>query len=188
MTLIEKVADYKPFNEQEEKDRIEILRQLQSGENVFSRSDKAAHMTASAWVVNQDMSKVLMIYHNIYNSWGWLGGHADGEEDLLAVAMREVKEESGLKHIEPVMNSIFSLEILTVDGHVKRGSYVSSHLHLNLTYLIRANEEEAIRVKPDENSGVAWYGLEEAIGKSTEPWFQERIYKKLNEKLSIWAV
>lgn len=53
-------------------------------------------MTASAWVVNKDRSKVLMIYHNIYNSWSWLGGHADGETDLLAVAIREVREEAGI--------------------------------------------------------------------------------------------
>mgnify|MGYP002237558723 CR=1 FL=1 len=53
-------------------------------------------MTASAWVVNKDRSKVLMIYHNIYNSWSWLGGHADGETDLLAVAIREVREEAAL--------------------------------------------------------------------------------------------
>ena len=78
---------------------------------------------------------------------------------------------------------IFSLEILTVDGHEKRGVYVPSHLHLNITYLLEADESETLRVKPDENSGVRWFPIEEAPGASSEPWMAERIYRKLNEKL-----
>ena len=106
-----------------------------------------------------------MVYHNIYNSWSWLGGHADGETDLLAVALREVKEEAGISHVCPVSEEIFSLESLTVDGHVKKGKYVSSHLHLNVTYLLEADFEEAVSIKADENSGVAWFSPEEALKK-----------------------
>ena len=71
-------------------------------------------------MVDKDRSKVLMVYHNIYHSWSWLGGHADGETDLLAVAIREVKEEAGISDVRPVSEEIFSLESLTVDGHVKK--------------------------------------------------------------------
>ncbi len=78
----------------------------------------------------------------------------------------------------------FSIEILTVDGHVKRGSYVPSHLHLNVTYLLEADEDEVLRVKPDENSGVKWFSLEAALEASTEAWMVERVYRKLNEKLA----
>ena len=124
-----------------------------------------------------------MIYHNIYNSWSWLGGHADGETDLLAVAVREVKEEAGITNVRPVSDEIFSLESLTVDGHVKKGRYVSSHLHLNVTYLLEADSEEAVSVKADENSGVAWFTPGEALKKSTEPWFVEHVYGKLVKKL-----
>jgi len=186
MGIIEQVTEYLPYNEQEEKDKCIILNQLQTQKDIFSRDNRIAHMTASAWVVNRDKTKVLMIYHNIYNSWSWLGGHADGEESLIGVAMREVKEESGLKQVRPVTNKIYSLETLTVDGHEKKGVYVSSHLHLNITYLIEASEEEALSIKPDENSGVLWFELEEAIFASTEPWFQKRVYRKLNEKLSLY--
>ena len=124
-----------------------------------------------------------MIYHNIYHSWSWTGGHADGETDLLAVAMREAMEETGVKTITPVSEDIFSIEILTVDGHIKRGKYVPSHLHLNVTYLLEADEAEVLHIKQDENSGVAWFTLEEALEKCSEPWMIEWIYKKLNEKL-----
>ena len=91
--LLNQIEHYTPFNEQEEPDKQLILNWIRNNTNAFSRENTVAHMTASAWVVNQDKSKILMVYHNIYNSWSWLGGHADGETDLLAVALREVKEE-----------------------------------------------------------------------------------------------
>ena len=124
-----------------------------------------------------------MAWHNIYSSWSWLGGHADGETDLLCVALREAREESGLVHVRPASEDIFSLEILTVDGHEKRGKYVHSHLHLNITYLLEADEADELRDKPDENSGVKWFSLDDAVAASVEPWMQRRVYEKLNAKL-----
>ena len=183
--LIEKIENYKPFNEQEERDKPFILDWIRNNENAFSRENIVAHMTASAWVVNRERNKVLMVYHNIYNSWSWLGGHADGETDLLSVALREVKEEAGISNIKPVSEEIFSLEALTVDGHIKKGKYVSSHLHLNITYLVEADSKEALSIKPDENSGVAWFSPEEALKKSTEPWFVANVYSKLIKKAKL---
>lgn len=181
--ILEELKQYKPFNEQEEKDKEFMIDCLTQCDNIFSRENKMVHMTASAWVVNPKRDKVLMIHHNIYNSWSWLGGHADGEEDLLHVAIREVREESGVTNVRPVSDKIYSIEVLTVDGHVKNGEYVSSHLHLNITYLLEADENQSLSVKADENSGVGWFFLDEAVEISTEPWFQENIYKKLNNKL-----
>lgn len=181
--LKEQIIRYHPWNEQESRDKQLILEHLEHVPDVFERSNPTAHMTASAWVVNEDRTKVLMVYHNIYNSWSWTGGHADGERDLLAVALREVREESGILSVRPVIPDIFSLEVLTVDGHEKHGQYVSSHLHLNVTWLLEADEHEKTAVKADENSGVAWFTPEEALAASTEPWFVQRIYGKLNEKL-----
>lgn len=181
--LTEQIKNYIPFNEQEERDKVLILQWLKENENAFSRKNTVAHMTASAWVVNKDRTKVLMVYHNIYNSWSWLGGHADGEKDLLKVAVREVKEEAGIQNVHPVSEEIFSLESLTVDGHVKNGSYISSHLHFNVTYLLEADSEESVSIKPDENSGVSWFTPEEALKRSTEPWFAEHVYSKLLDKI-----
>lgn len=185
MNLIEQLKKYKPFNEQEERDKEEILRHLREESNCFSRENSCAHITASSWIMNRSHDKILMVYHNIYNSWSWSGGHADGEQDLLSVAIREAKEETGITHVQPVTEDIFSLEILTVDGHMKRGVYVPSHLHLNITYLLEADDQEAVHICPDENSGVSWFGLEEAVAASSEPWMRERIYSKLNAKLRV---
>ncbi|MDD6037613.1 MAG: NUDIX hydrolase [bacterium] len=181
--LIRELEQFRPYNEQEARDCKLIIKHLQENDHIFSRENETAHMTASAWIVNSDRTKALMAYHNIYNSWSWLGGHADGEEDLLSVALREAREESGLCEVVPVSEDIFSVEILTVDGHEKRGQYVSSHLHLNVTYLLTADEDEVLQIKEDENSAVKWFPLEEAVASSTEEWFKQRIYTKLNAKL-----
>lgn len=183
MCLQRQLERFVPFNGQEERDRELLLYCLKNEPDVFSRQNRLAHFTASAWIVNEGQSKVLMVYHNLYQSWSWLGGHADGESDLLSVALREVGEESGLRGVRPVTEDIFSVEVLTVDGHEKRGEYVSSHLHLNVTYLLEADENETLRIKPDENSGVKWFPLDEAVAASSEPWFSRRVYEKLNRKV-----
>ena len=93
------------------------------------RENEIAHMTSSGFIVNKDRTKVLMIHHNIYNSWGWTGGHADGDSDLIAVAIKEAKEETGIKNANPITNDICSIDILPVNSHIKKGKYVASHLH-----------------------------------------------------------
>lgn len=183
MGIRQDIEKYRPWNEQEERDREQILAFLDQNPDAFLRTNRTAHMTASAWIVNPARDKVLLIYHKIYDSWAWTGGHADGEEDLLAVALREAREEAGITSVRPVTGEIYSLEVLTVDGHEKRGEYVSSHLHMNVTYLLEAEETDALHIREEENSGVGWFGLSEALAASTEPWFVERIYKKLNDKL-----
>lgn len=183
MNVIEQIRAYQPFNIQEEKDRKNILRFLETQEDAFERSNEIAHMTASAWVVNPARDRILMAYHRIYDSWSWLGGHCDGEKDCLKVALREVKEEAGIENVRPLDEGIFSLEILTVNSHIRKGEFVPCHMHLNVTYLLEADDSQPLHVKEDENSGVAWFAPEEAVAKSSEKWFREHIYSKLNEKL-----
>ena len=183
MELREKIEKYVPYNEQEEKDKNTILKYMDAFEDTLTRNNEFGHFTASAWVVNKERTKVLMIYHNIYKSWAWTGGHADGESDLLSVAVREVKEETGVENVKVLDDDIFSLEIVCVNGHIKRGKYVSSHVHLNVTYLLEVDENETLRIKEDENSGVKWVPIDEVEVASSERWVKENVYRKLNEKL-----
>ena len=181
--LEKELREYEPFNEQEKRDKELILQWLQSDDKIFTRENKIAHITVSAWIVNNKRDKVLMAYHNIYDSWAWLGGHADGNKNLKEVVLKEVEEESGIKEVKFLSTDIFSIEILTVDGHEKSGEYISSHLHLNFTFLLEADEKLSLKIKPDENSGVEWIKVEEISKKSSEKWFVDRIYSKLCKKV-----
>lgn len=181
--LKKQIAHYKPYNEQEEKDKKTMLKYIKSFDDVLTRNNEIAHFTASSWTTNKERTKILMLYHNIYKSWTWSGGHADGESNLLGTAIRELKEETGVKNVNPIGDGIASLEVLCVDGHVKRGKYVSTHIHLNLTYFLEVDEEEVLRMKPDENSGVKWVNIEDVEKVSREEWYKENIYRKLNTKL-----
>ena len=183
MELREKIEKYQPYNEQEAKDKQTMLKYIDTFEDVLTRNNEFGHFTASAWTLNQERTKVLMVYHNIYQSWAWTGGHADGESNLLEVAIRELKEETGVKNVKVLNDNIFSLEIICVNGHVKRGKYISSHQHLNLTYLLEVDEKEILKMKEDENSGVKWINLEDVEKASNEKWMIENVYQKLNNKL-----
>lgn len=181
--LKNQIEKYIPYNEQEENDKKIMLEYMDKFDNLLTRENEIAYFTASSWVVNKERTKVLMIYHNIYNSWAWTGGHADGDKDLLYTAIREVKEETGIENINILNKDIFSLESICVNGHMKRGKYVSSHLHFNLTYLLEVDEREELRTKEDENSGVRWISIEDIEKYSTEQWMKNRVYSKLVEQM-----
>ena len=182
MSLKERIENYLPYNIEEQKDKELILKYMDIFDDVLTRKNEIGHFTSSCWIVNKEKTKVLMVYHNIYDSWSWVGGHADGDDELLHVSLKEASEETGLKNVIPLSKDIFSLEVLGVDGHMKKGGYISTHIHLNITYLLCANENDITHIKEDENSDVKWFELEEAIKASSEP-HMKKIYNKLNNKL-----
>ena len=181
--FIDVIKNYNPINEQEISDKNLILDLYNTyGDNLLSRDTLIAHITVSAWITNKTMDKVLMNYHNIYKNWGWLGGHADGMDDLLQVAKKEIYEESGLSNITPLTTNIISLEALPVVSHIKNGKFVSSHIHLNVTYLFIANEEDMLVVNRNEGSGLKWVIKEEAPIITHEEQMKP-IYIKLNNRI-----
>ncbi len=159
---LDELLNYIPKCDQEEKDKEMILDLCKVyGDKLLDRNTLFAHLSASGFVLNKDFTKVLMVFHNIFKSWSWTGGHADNERNLFCVAKREVEEETGVKNLIPVSENIISLEVLPVYSHYKNGKYVSNHLHLNLTYVFIASEDEELQIKEDENSGVKWINVGE---------------------------
>lgn len=187
MNWIDNIKNYIPYNEQEARDKETMLYAISNFNNLLTRENPLAHFSSSGYIVNKDRTKVLMIYHNIYDSWSWTGGHTDGDEDFLHVAIKEAKEETGIKHIKPVSENIFSLDVLPVPPHIKKGKFVSSHLHLSVAYLLEADEEDELTIKEDENSGVKWIPMEAVKVYSTEP-DMIKLYEKFHEKIKnkVW--
>lgn len=179
--LKSKIMDYRPCCLQEAKDKDLMLKYIDMFPNILDRSNELVHFTASSWIHNPEKTKILMIYHNIYNAWAWTGGHADGEADLCTVALREAYEETGV-FIPRYEDEIFSIEALTVDGHMKNGGWVASHIHLNITYAFEADDNMPLTLNTNETSGVQWVPIEQSVMISNEPEMQP-IYDKLNRKL-----
>ena len=141
-------------------------------------------MCSSAFIINKTHDKVLCVYHNIYKSWTWVGGHADGDDDMLYVAKKETMEETSLTNFKVISDIPISIDSLPIAGHVKRGKYVPAHIHLNFTYLFEADEHDTIHIKEDENSNIAWLEFNELIEKTTETYMVP-LFKKLIEKKVI---
>lgn len=180
--LIRQIEEYQPYDEKEKEDKEVILKFIKANDNVLVRDNKIAHMTASAWITNKSRTKILMIHHNIYNSWAWVGGHADGDSNMLNVAKKEVGEETGITNLKLLKNEIFGLNIVTVESHIKRGKRVNAHLHFDIEYLFEADDNEILSIKEDENSGVEWINIDEVIEKTNEEKMRP-IYARLIEKL-----
>lgn len=182
MRYLEEIEKFNPINEQEQKDKEVMLKYINEFPyNILTRENEYAHISSSGFILNKNRDKVLMIYHNIYKSWGWTGGHADGDEDLLYVALKEAEEETGVD-AKPILEEIFVLDILPVIGHFKRGKWVSSHEHLNVTYILEADESKELIMKEDENSGVKWVPIDEVVKESNEEVMRV-VYQKIIDKM-----
>jgi len=179
MHYVQQIIKYNPPNWQEDQDKKVILNYIaQFPHNILLRDNEFAHITSSGFIMNRPLDKVLMVHHNIRNTWAWTGGHVDGCTDFLKVAVKEAKEETGVKDIHPLTNTMVSLDILPVYGHLKRDKYINAHLHLSIAYILIASEEEKLVVKEDENSGVKWF----PIDKFTHDHFDQHdvdLYGKL---------
>lgn len=182
MNFKEEILRYEPANEQEANDKKIIMDYTEhSYENILTRENQIAHMTSSGLILNKSLDKILMIHHNIYKTWTWTGGHADGDSDMLAVALKEAKEETGISNIKPLTPDLVSIDIIPVYGHIKRGKYVSSHLHLNTAYILIADEKEKLILNEEETSDVGWIEAERLHEYSNEPYLIE-IYTKIIKK------
>ncbi len=184
MNIKEEIKKYMPFNEQEETDKEYFLKFMETFGNVLTRENTFGHFSASAFVINENKTKMLAVYHNINGGWIYPGGHADGESDLLSVAAREVEEETGVKP-KVLDKNIFAIQSAPIKGHIKKGKYISAHIHFDVIYLLEANENEVLKFREEESKGVDWISFEEATGQGKYDIvdFMIPIHDKLIKKL-----
>ncbi len=182
MDLRNKIEKYVPIDEEEDKIKEYMLKYIDTFDDVLTRDNEFGHFASSAFVVNKEKSKMLVVYHNIYDSWIYPGGHADGESDLLNVAVREVFEETGL-NVKVLDDSIYAISADPIIGHVKRGKYVPAHTHLGVIYLMEADDKVPLKYREEESQGVKWISLDEAVGNDIVD-FAKPIHKRLIKKLN----
>lgn len=181
MDLKEQIMAFVPTTEQEVKDKEYFLKWIEAFDDVLTRENEFAHFSSSAFVVNPEHSKMLAVYHKIYDAWIYPGGHADGEQDLLSVAVREVFEETG-QEVNVLDSGIYTINSLPVMAHVKRGKFVPAHTHLDTVFLMEADDSKPLTFREDESRGVKWVDLSQADGKEMCDFIRP-VHKKLVMKL-----
>jgi len=159
----------------EESEFVKRFLELLNSERCFHRDHLPGHITGSAWIVNKDRTKVLLVHHAKLNRWLQPGGHADGEENVLNVGIREAQEETGVMNFKVLKDGIFDLDIHTIP---QRKDF-PEHLHYDIRYLVEANEHDPIMVS-EESHDVQWINLNELA-----KYNPERSITRLKEKLTL---
>lgn len=170
MSLLEDIEKIEPYNELEV-ETIKSLRQFLSafGDFAYSRECLPGHMSTVVWVVNPSRTKVLMGYHNLYKTFTWFGGHADGEFDLLKNAEKEMEEETGISEFKVLNNGKpIACIVLKVLSHVKKGKMIPDHIHYAPVYVFEVSEDKAFRIAEGENSAIQWVDNEKILKTVTE--------------------
>ena len=149
--LIELLNNYHPINNQELLFKQQTLDFVDKYHDCFERSLKIGHITASAWILNQDHSKALLLHHKKLDSWFQLGGHCDGDHDVLHVALKEAQEESGICDISPISNQIFDIDIHKIPANKNE----PEHDHYDIRFLLHVTSNASF-VQNHESNELRW--------------------------------
>jgi 8-oxo-dGTP pyrophosphatase MutT (NUDIX family) len=148
--LLNLLSKYKPTAE-EVTFKEKIIQFVQKHPDCFERSLLIGHITASAWLLNRDESKALLMHHTKLDRWFQLGGHCDGETDTLAVAIKEAQEESGINHIVPFSTEIFDIDVHQIPQHKE----IPAHVHYDIRFLLKVASDETV-VQNIESKELRW--------------------------------
>lgn len=170
--LIKQLQTYQPWDDEEFEAKEKMLNFIRSNPNCFDRTEPN-HFTGSAWVVNHDNTKFLLTLHKKLGFWTQLGGHVEeGDSDMLQVALREAKEESGLKSIACLHPEIFAIAIYTntIDGY--------SRFHFDINYLLQAVDPFETIKASDESVAVRWFDELPMYPDNYEVAIEKRMFEK----------
>lgn len=142
--------------------------------NAFQRDHLPGHITGSSWILDHARHSVLLVHHGTLNKWLQPGGHADGEENVLNVALREAEEETGLKHFRLIQPDIFDLDIHPIPARLS----FPDHLHYDVRFLFETDRTEKVIVS-DESHDVAWIALDQLSALTENNPSIMRMAKKL---------
>lgn len=170
--LLQLLGGYTAWDAQEQQYLRQTIDFVRENEDCFERSLEPGHMTSSAWILSPDRQQVLLLFHTKLGKWLQPGGHADGDPDLLEVALREVKEETGLQELRTLNAGIFDLDIHTIPARKSD----PEHLHYDLRFLLEASPDAPL-FQNHESRALRWVPLTEVNGLT-----QERSVLRMVEK------
>ncbi len=131
------------------------------GVHAYTRDRLEGHFTGSSWLVSADGERVLLTHHKKLDRWLQLGGHADGDMDLAAVALKEAEEESGLTGLV-VSPDIFDIDLHFIPAH----KVVPGHWHYDARFVVTATDNEAFAIS-EESNALAWRNIAELAADET---------------------
>lgn len=149
--LLQSLQNYLPTAAEELIYKNNILSFVHAHENCFERTLAIGHITASSWLVNKQGSHALLMHHAKLNTWVQLGGHCDGDHDVLAVAIKEAQEESGIHHIAPLSPHVFDIDIHLIPANPKE----QEHYHYDIRYLLQVTSDENF-IQNSESKELRW--------------------------------
>jgi 8-oxo-dGTP pyrophosphatase MutT (NUDIX family) len=154
--ILAKLQSYTAATPEEEAMRQEAIEFITNNPDCFKRTLLTGHVNGSAWVVNPEMTHVLMTHHAKHNRWLQFGGHSDGDPNTLQVAIRETREESGLYEVTPLSEEIFD-----IDNHgIPEKGAEPAHIHYDIRFILKADMQHTVTVT-NESKDVQWVPLEE---------------------------
>ena len=173
--LLDQLTDYQRRHPEEAETVQRFIDFVKRCPDCFERSLLEGHVTGSAWIVDMDGGRVLLTHHRKLDAWLQLGGHADGEADVLAVALKEAREESGLEDFEVLGEGIYDLDIHLIPE--RKG--VPEHYHYDVRYVLRASETDY--VVSEESHDLRWVPLEDVAGLTTDGSMLRMVRKCLSK-------
>jgi 8-oxo-dGTP pyrophosphatase MutT (NUDIX family) len=152
--LLQLLENHKPFNQEEAQFKQQMIEFVNQNPECFERSLLIGHITGSAWIVDKSQQFTLLTHHRKLDKWFQTGGHCDGDSDVLNVALKEAREETGLTDIQAISTNIFDIDIHEIPE--RKG--VPTHLHYDVRFLLKADMNEPLIIS-SESSDLAWVEL-----------------------------
>ncbi len=158
--LLRALEAYQSTTQEDRNAKGLIQKFVENHEDCFERTLQVGHITASAWLLNKEGTKALLMHHTKLDKWIQLGGHCDGDSDVLGVAIKEAQEESGIEHIEPVWQNgaIFDIDVHLIPANKKE----PEHYHYDIRFLLRVTSDEDY-VRNHESQDMRWFGKDRAM-------------------------